>query len=173
MAKDTTDSLAAVAVASTPLAPVEGTPTVPGGSSLPPGTPGLYSVRIIAEGTEWDPDGDGKREPCPVGTIITGPDAWELCKTFLRGKVYAEPADQLTLDRITAFRIQSQPGKDAARAQLQSQVNAMHKNAALGLEWLPNGTPKRDAAGEIIGKLSDAQRHRLETAVAYGITPQN
>jgi hypothetical protein len=48
----------------------------------------------------------------------------------------------------------------------------MHKNAALKLEWLPDGTPKRDAAGEIIGKLTNAQRHRLENAVAHGIKPQ-
>ena len=157
---------------STPSAPVEAAPAVSGGSSLPPGTPGLYSVRIIAEGVEWDPDGDGKREPCPVGTIVTSDNAWELCKTFLRNQVIAEPADQLTLDRITAFRLQTQPAKDAARAQLQSQVNAMAKNDALKLEWLPDGTPKRNSSGEIIGKLSNAQRFRLENAVAYGIKPQ-
>jgi hypothetical protein len=161
-----------IPVESTPSAPVEAAPAVSGGSSLPPGTPGLFSVRIIAEGQQWDPDGDGFPEPCPVGTIITSQNAWELCKTFFRNTHIAEPADQLTADRIAAHRLQTQPAKDAAKAQLQSQVNAMAKNAALKLEWLPDGTPKRDASGEILGKLSNAQRFRLENAVAYGIKPQ-
>lgn len=155
-----------------PSPPVEAGPTVAGGSSLPPGTPGLFSVEITADGQQWDPDGDGNPEPCPVGTIITGPEAWRLCLTFFRNTHIAKPADQLTADRVAAYRVQTQPAKDAARAQLQSQVNAMHKNAALKLEWLSDGTPKRDASGEIIGNLSNAQRHRLENAVAYGVKPQ-
>jgi len=171
MAKDTLIDLP-IAAESKASPPVETATAVSGGGSLPPGTPGIYSVEIILEGTQWDPDGDGNTEPCPVGTIITGPRAWELCKTYLRNTVYAKPADQVTADRIAAHRLQTQGGKDAARAQLQSQVNAMAKNAALKLEWLPDGTPKRDASGEIIGTLTNAQRHRLENAVAYGVKPQ-
>jgi hypothetical protein len=132
----------------------------------------LYSARITAPGQQWDPGNTGELEDCPVGTVITSPTAWRLCLTFFRNTHIAEPADDVTAAKVAEYRAATQPAKDAAKAELQSHVNAMALNPKIGLKLLSNGQPERSADGEIKGKLTNLQRHRLETALAYGITPQ-
>lgn len=132
----------------------------------------MYKVRIIAEGQQWDPDGDGYPEPCPVGTEITHPDAWRLCLRGMRNAPpIAEPADEATKAKVLAHMEETAPRKAAVRADLQNKINALANTPALGLTFDSDGQPKRDAKGEIVGKLTNLQRHRLETALSYGLTP--
>jgi hypothetical protein len=132
----------------------------------------MYSVRIIAEGQQFDANNDGNIEDCPVGTIISGPDAWRLCGTFFRNTIIAEPADEVTAAKVAEWKKERQPAKDAARMELQNQVNAYALNKKLGLQFEADGKPRRKD-GEIVGNLTNLQRHRLETALAYGIVPTN
>lgn len=133
----------------------------------------MYKIRIIAEGQEYDPDGDGITEPCPVGTEITHPDAWRLCLPGMRNsKPIAEPADDATAAKVQAHIAVNAPRKAAILQQLQNQINAMANTKALGLIVDEvDGTLERDSKGEIKGKLTNIQRHRLETALSYGLTP--
>lgn len=132
----------------------------------------IYSARIIAEGQAFDANNDGIIEDCPVGTIISGPEAYRLCGTFFRNTKIAEPADEVTAAKVAEWQAGRQPAKDAARMELQNQVNAYALNKKLGLQFEADGKPRRKD-GEIIGNLTNIQRHRLETAMAYGIVPQN
>ena len=102
-----------------------------------------------------------------------GPDAWRLCLTYFRNTHIAEPADEATAARVAEYREATQPAKDAARDLLQNQINALALDKKIKLQLGSDGKPKRDDKGEILGKLSNIQRHRLETAVAYGMTPDN
>jgi hypothetical protein len=132
-----------------------------------------YKARITAEGQQYDPNNDGVIEDLPVGTIITGPDAWRLCLTFFRNQTIAEPADDVTAAKVAEYRAATQPAKDAARDQLQNQINALALDPKVKLSIGSDGKPQRDGKGELIGKLSNIQRHRLETALAYGMVPDN
>lgn len=132
----------------------------------------MYKVRIIADGQQWDPDGDGHVEPCPVGTEITHPDAWRLCLRGMRNAPpIAEPADDVTRQRVADHINENAPRKAAVLQSLQNQINALANNAKLGLKFDESGQPLRDASGEIVGRLSNLQRHRLETAMSYGLVP--
>lgn len=132
----------------------------------------IYSARIIAEGQAFDANNDGIIEDCPVGTIISGPEAYRLCGTFFRNTTIAEPADEVTAAKVAEWKAARQPAKDAARMELQNQVNAYALNKKLGLQFEADGKPRRKD-GEIIGNLTNLQRHRLETALAYNIVPTN
>lgn len=132
----------------------------------------MPKVRIIAEGQEWDPDGDGNIEPLPVGTEIEGPDAWRLClRGFRNSPPIAEPADDATAEIVQSFVAARAPEKASILARMQSQLNALANTKSLGITWGADGQPKRDANGEIVGKLSNLQRHRIETALAYDLVP--
>jgi hypothetical protein len=133
----------------------------------------IYSVRITAEGQQFDANGDGVIDDCPVGTIISGPDAYKLCGTFFRNTTIAEPADDVTAAKVAEWKAERQPRKDAARLDLQNQVNAYALNKKLNLQFGSDGKPLRNKDGEIIGNLTNLQRHRLETALAYNIVPTN
>lgn len=133
----------------------------------------IYSVRIIAEGQKFDANNDGIIDDCPVGTIISGPDAWRLCGTFFRNTKIAEPADEVTAAKVAEWQAARQPHKDAARLELQNQVNAYALNKKLALQFEADGKPRRNKDGEIIGNLTNLQRHRFETALAYNIVPTN
>ena len=132
-----------------------------------------YKARIIAEGQHYVPNNDGIVEDLPVGTVITGPDAWRLCLTFFRNTTIAEPADEATAAKVAKYRSDTQPAKDAVRDQLQNQINALALDKKVKLQIGSDGKPQRDSQGEIIGKLTNIQRHRLETAIAYGMKPDN
>lgn len=133
----------------------------------------IYSARIIAEGQSFDTNNDGIIEDCPVGTVISGPEAYRLCGTFFRNTKIAEPADEVTAAKVAEWQAARQPHKDAARMELQNQVNAYALNKKLGLQFGADGKPLRGKDGEIVGNLTNLQRHRLETALAYGIVPAN
>lgn len=132
----------------------------------------MFSVRIIAAGQEWDPDNKGLREPCPVGTIITHHEALNLCLPGYRNAPpIAEPADEATKAALAERLTASAPRKAAVLADLQNKINALAHTPGLGLVFDSKGQPARDDNGEIKGKLSNLQRHRLETALSYGLTP--
>ena len=132
----------------------------------------MYKVRIVAEGQYYDPQGDGTVEPCPVGTELTHADAWRLCLPGMRNaKPIAEPADDATADKVNSHIEANAPRKAAILQSLQNQLNALANTKALGLVFDEHGEPARDSAGEIKGKLNNLQRHRIETALAYGLIP--
>ena len=132
----------------------------------------MGKIKIIAEGQSWDTDGNGTVEDLPVGTVLEHPDAWMHCLPgFRNSPPIAEPADDETRAQVDAYLKATAAHRNALAYQLQNQVNALAADKRVKLQVLPNGDVARDSSGEIKGNLSQLQRHRLETALAYGIKP--
>lgn len=130
----------------------------------------MYSIRIIAEGVKV-PDESGVPTVVPIGTIITDKRAWIHCLPGFRNRPpIAVAADEVTAAKVTEERERLEPRRRAYLAHWQRKINAFAADAKkypLGA----NGNFQRDAAGELVGRWSNEDRHIAELAEAHGLKP--
>lgn len=122
----------------------------------------MYTIQITAKGQT----SGGK--PIPVGTIIKHPEAWRHClRGFRNADPIAEPADDVTREKVGKATATRDRTAAANKAHLQSEVNRLAKKLPLD----DDGNFKRTSAGKI-SKATAAEVNLIETAEAYGITPE-
>ena len=121
----------------------------------------MYTARIIAEGQRC------KGKPIPVGTIVSGSEAWIHCLPGMRNSPpVAEPVDDLTAEKVKA---------ELARRKALHAVNVPIVQAAV--DTLAAKLPTDDAGQFVrrpdgtIPRATDVEQFQIDNAEAYGIVP--